>query len=206
MSHTHTHLDTSFTPQIHTNNNINNIQLLPIEFCFIFYSNPASLLHCFDILGNFDNLSRNILPLAALLGILLRLHLLLLNLLQSICLGLGPHRTTLALPLLELLDINTDKGPLDLGDLPGTLLSDNVGQALFVADAPRLGPHQFGGLLVLHCEGSGLGRAEPQGLSITADEELAISGVDAVAAEVTEFCFDDHVERFTVKLKWCVFF
>ena len=89
--------------------------------------------------------------------------------------------------LADVFEGNTDDGTGDLVGAAAVLLDGDVGGALLVQTAPGLGPYELGGLLPLHGKAVGLGGAEEEGLAITTDEELAVSGVDAVLGKSTEF-------------------
>jgi hypothetical protein len=52
---------------------------------------------------------------------------------------------------------------------------------------PGLCPAKFRSLFTLQSETSCLGRAEPNGLAITADKELSVARIDPVFGKSTQF-------------------
>ena len=89
--------------------------------------------------------------------------------------------------LADVFEGNTDDGTGDLVGAAAVLLDGDVGGALLVQTAPGLGPYELGGLLPLHGKAVRLGGAEEEGLAITTDEELTVTGVDTVLGKSTKF-------------------
>ena len=166
----------------------------------------ASLLCALDVLGDLVNL-----PTAA--GGLLSSGLALvgglagLDLLEGgIALG-GADLGLLAGTLADVVEGDTDDGTGDLVGAAAVLLDGDIGGALLVQTAPSLGPYELGGLLPLHGQAVGLGGPEEEGLAITTDEELAVTGVDPVLGQSTKFSCNerDTIERgqFEVSIHTC---
>ena len=146
----------------------------------------ASLFCALDVLGNLVDLSTGggglLSPGLALVGGLAGLDLLE----GGIALG-GADLGLLGGTLADVVEGDTDDGTGDLVGAAAILLDGDIGGALLVQAAPCLGPYELGGLLPLHGQAEGLGGAEEEGLAITTDEELAVTGVDPVLGQSTKF-------------------
>ena len=139
-----------------------------------------------DVLGDLVNLSTAAGGLLSS-GLALVGNLASLDLLEGgVALG-GTDLGLLGGALADIVEGKTNDGTGDLVGAATVLLDGDVGGALLVQTAPGLGPYELGGLLPLHGKAVGLGGAEEERLAITTDEELAVTGVDTVLGESTEF-------------------
>ena len=149
-------------------------------------TSAASLFCALDVLGDLVDLSTGggglLSPGLALVGGLAGLDLLE----GGIALG-GADLGLLGSTLADVVEGDTDDGTGDLVGAATILLDGDIGGALLVQAAPGLGPYELGGLLPLHGQAEGLGGAEEEGLAITTDEELAVTGVDPVLGQSTKF-------------------
>jgi len=153
----------------------------PQHFCRIYICTrelSITNLTPLNILGHLGCASAACISLSTALGLVRLLPV--LDILQG---GIPLCATELRLLcrlLLDIIQTQTNNGTLNLVRSRTTLLEVGLRESLLVEATPRLGPYKLGGLFALEGETLGLGRAEEDGLSITADKKLAGSGPDPV--------------------------
>jgi hypothetical protein len=118
-----------------------------------------------------------------------------LDLLQGSISLCGSEGVLLSSLLLDVLQRGSNNGPLDLVSSATALLGDSISNPLLVKTTPCLGPHKLGSLFPLKCKTVGLGGAEPDGLSVTADHKLSISRINPELGESANFSCNTREKR-----------